>query len=116
MLALRLGSGLDAHDHAPDAWGALVARYGAALEAGVAQGRLERLAAGFRIPDAHRFVADDTIAWLAARGIDSNPHATTNGPPAAVPVDTPLPGFIPSWPCPNPHSPATRAARTSANA
>jgi len=42
-------------------------RYGPAFAAAETQGRLERTPHGWRIPAAHRFVADDTIAWLAVR-------------------------------------------------
>ena len=42
-------------------------RYGRAFADAAAGGRLERTEHGWRIPAAHRFVADDTIAWLAVR-------------------------------------------------
>ena len=67
LLGLRLASGLWESDHEPAVWQTVLARYGAAFEAAQAQGRLEATAQGWRIPAAHRFVADDTIAWLAAR-------------------------------------------------
>jgi len=67
MLALRLASGLDLGDLAPDHRDELARRYGAAFDAAVGAGRLERTARGWRIPAAHRFVADDTVAWLAVR-------------------------------------------------
>ncbi len=67
MLALRLGSGLDPVDHEPDAWQRFVARHHEALAQAVATGRLERRGAAWRIPARHRFVADDVIAWVAAR-------------------------------------------------
>lgn len=94
MLGLRLASGLRAADHPRAAWAGIVARYGAALEAAVGAGRLERTADGWRVAARHRFVADDVIAWIEAR---------TAGPE----VDTPPAAFIPSLPCPTPHSPAT---------
>lgn len=74
MLALRLGSGLvladlpTAHRHE------LELRYGAAFEAGEAQGRLIRTPGGWCIPREHRFVADDTLAWLAVRARPIDPQ------------------------------------------
>jgi oxygen-independent coproporphyrinogen-3 oxidase len=70
MLALRLASGLQPADYPATTWAEVEARYGAALAAAVAQGRLERTAQGWQVPAAMRFVADDTIAWLAARAAD----------------------------------------------
>ena len=67
MLGLRLAAGLDRDDYAPEAWAAVERRYGAAFEAALASGRLERTARGVRIPRAHAFVADDVIAWIEAR-------------------------------------------------
>ncbi len=67
MLGLRLASGLHTADLATDARAELDERYAAAFAAGLAAGRLERHANGFRIPPTLRFVADDTIAWLAVR-------------------------------------------------
>ncbi len=67
MLALRLGTGLRAEDHAPDTHALVERRYGRALAAAVGEGRLERTDGGFRVAPAHRFVADDVVAWLAAR-------------------------------------------------
>jgi putative oxygen-independent coproporphyrinogen III oxidase len=67
MLGLRLAAGLDRDDYAPQAWAAVERRYGAAFEAALASGRLERTARGVRIPRAHAFVADDVIAWIEAR-------------------------------------------------
>ncbi len=67
LLGLRLASGLEPDDLAPDARAELDERYAAAFAAGLAAGRLERHANGWRIPPALRFVADDTIAWLAVR-------------------------------------------------
>ncbi|MBI1797584.1 MAG: radical SAM family heme chaperone HemW [Candidatus Eisenbacteria bacterium] len=66
MLGLRLGCGLDASDHPATRWADVLRRYGAAFEQGLALGRLEPARDGVRIPRAHRFVADDTIAWLMA--------------------------------------------------
>lgn len=67
MLALRLGSGLVLEDLAPAARQELLTRYAHAFEDGVAAGRLERTPHGWRVPRAHVFVADDTLAWLAVR-------------------------------------------------
>jgi oxygen-independent coproporphyrinogen-3 oxidase len=67
LLALRLGSGLDTRDLAPAHAEELDRRYSAAFAAAEACGRLERAAYGWRIPARHRFVADDTVAWLAVR-------------------------------------------------
>jgi oxygen-independent coproporphyrinogen-3 oxidase len=67
LLGLRLAAGLDPADHPAGARAELDARYGEALEAAAAQGRLERSGGAWRVPAAHRFVADDVIAWLAVR-------------------------------------------------
>ena len=67
MLALRLGSGLRLADYAPVQRTLLQRRYGVALAQAVEEGRLERTPGGWRIAPEHRFVADDVIAWLAAR-------------------------------------------------
>ena len=67
MLALRLASGLDLRDLPALECGELESRYGAAFSAAVHAGRLEAVAGRYRIPAAQRFVADDTIAWLAVR-------------------------------------------------
>lgn len=67
MLGLRLGSGLRPGDYGPGAWSDVTRRYGRALEAAVAAGRIERVGGGFRVAPEHRFVADDVIAWLMAR-------------------------------------------------
>jgi oxygen-independent coproporphyrinogen-3 oxidase len=67
MLALRLALGLDLRDLPPDPREELEMRYGRAFADAHAGGRLERTPHGWRIPAAHRFVADDTIAWLAVR-------------------------------------------------
>ena len=67
MLALRLASGLEMRDLPPGMRDDLEARYGRAFADAHAGGRLERTAHGWCLPAAHRFVADDTIAWLAVR-------------------------------------------------
>jgi oxygen-independent coproporphyrinogen-3 oxidase len=66
MLGLRLATGLVASDYPAATWGEVEARYGAAFRRAAALGRLERDGDGVRIPAAHRFLADDTIAWLMA--------------------------------------------------
>lgn len=67
MLALRLASGLDLRDLDAIERHSLESRYGVALAAGVEHGRLVQQGLRFAIPATHRFVADDTIAWLAVR-------------------------------------------------
>ena len=67
MLALRLASGLDVRDFPPMLREELEMRYAGAFADAHAGGRLERAPHGWRIPAGMRFVADDTIAWLAVR-------------------------------------------------
>ncbi len=67
MLGLRLSSGLLWADYPAATIAALEHRYGRAFAAAHDAGRLEAGPGGWRIPRAHRFLADDTIAWLAAR-------------------------------------------------
>ena len=71
MLALRLASGLEMRDFPPDMRDELEMRYGQAFADAEDGGRLERTRHGWCIPAAQRFVADDTIAWLAVR---ARPH------------------------------------------
>ena len=71
MLALRLASGLEMRDFPPDMRDELEMRYGQAFADAETGGRLERTRHGWCIPAAQRFVADDTIAWLAVR---ARPH------------------------------------------
>jgi oxygen-independent coproporphyrinogen-3 oxidase len=66
MLGLRLCSGLRAADYSPETWARVERIHGEAIDHAVRTGRLERTAAGVRIPRALRFVADDVIAWIAA--------------------------------------------------
>jgi putative oxygen-independent coproporphyrinogen III oxidase len=73
LLGLRLASGLQPRDLTPPRRAELDARYGAAFAAAVAAGRLERFAGGWRVPPELRFVADDTIAWLAVRARPRDP-------------------------------------------
>ncbi len=72
MLALRLASGLDPRDLDEPARAALLQRYGRALADGVAAGRLVQHEGRYAIPATQRFVADDTIAWLAVRARDTD--------------------------------------------
>ncbi len=67
MLALRLSSGLVRADYPAETLTALEHRYGHAIAAALDAGRLETTADGWRVPREHRFLADDTIAWLASR-------------------------------------------------
>jgi oxygen-independent coproporphyrinogen-3 oxidase len=67
MLALRLASGLDLRDFQGVPREELEMRYGRAFADAHAGGRLERTPHGWRVPATQRFVADDTIAWLAVR-------------------------------------------------
>ncbi|MBI1799824.1 MAG: radical SAM family heme chaperone HemW [Candidatus Eisenbacteria bacterium] len=67
MLGLRLGNGLIPRDYAAKDWNAVRGRYGAALDHAVAASRLERTSLGWRVPRRLRFVADECIAWVAAR-------------------------------------------------
>ncbi len=74
MLALRLSTGLRLADYAPPLARAIAGRYGAALEHARATGRLVARRDALAIAPAHRFVADDVIAWIEAgaerRGVD----------------------------------------------
>ncbi len=92
MLSLRLSSGLCPADHPPDVWRRVERRYRAALDDAVTTGRLEAHPEGWRIPAALRFLADDAIAWIAARaerpGFDSVKRRS-----------------VPSVPCPSLPSP-----------
>ena len=69
MLALRLGAGLHASDYSAGVWSDVHARYAPALRQAVAEGRLECRGESWRVAPAHRFVADDVIAWLAVRAL-----------------------------------------------
>ncbi|NOT34618.1 MAG: radical SAM family heme chaperone HemW [Candidatus Eisenbacteria bacterium] len=100
MLALRLSCGLQRRDHEPGAWRRLEARFGAALAAAVREGRLERQPDGWRIAAPHRFVADDVIAWVAARA-------------DAARVDSARARSVTSSPCPSLSSPVAPVAATS---
>jgi oxygen-independent coproporphyrinogen-3 oxidase len=75
MLGLRLAGGIDARDHAPEVSRAVERRYGAAFEHACRIGRLERTPHGVRVPAAHRFVADDVIAWVESRALPVKPAA-----------------------------------------
>jgi oxygen-independent coproporphyrinogen-3 oxidase len=67
LLGLRLAAGLDPADLTAEARAEFETRYLGALEGAVELGRLEHVAGRWRIPAAQRFVADDTIAWIAVR-------------------------------------------------
>ncbi len=77
MLGLRLGRGVDLAEVAPELRGALERRVGPALEAAVAAGRLCGGDGRWWIPKEHRFVADDVIAWVAARAEVDSPFASS---------------------------------------
>lgn len=66
MLGLRLATGLVPGDYPAPVWRGVEARYGDAFHRAAALGRIEREDGSLRIPAAHRFLADDTIAWLMA--------------------------------------------------
>ena len=87
MLGLRLGRGLEREAYASKDWQLVERRFGEAFEAGGREGRLERTPGGWRVPPRHRFVADDTIAWLAARArtVDSLSRGSLESPPCSPP-------------------------------
>jgi oxygen-independent coproporphyrinogen-3 oxidase len=91
LLGLRLGRGLETHAYASSDWQLVERRFGPAFAAAEREGRLERTPSGWRVPPSHRFVADDTIAWLAARSLA---------------VDSLSGGSLKSSPCSTPLSPA----------
>ncbi len=93
MLALRLGTGLQPSDVPEAAWGSLLERHHEGLEAAASAGRLEPFEAGWRVKPEHRFVADDIIAWIAARA-------------RPLEVDSVSGGSLKSSSCPTPLSPA----------
>lgn len=88
MLGLRLGRGLEREAYASKDWQLVERRFGGAFEAAGREGRLERTPGGWRVPPRHRFVADDTIAWLAARSrtVDSLSHGSLEFPPCSPPL------------------------------
>jgi oxygen-independent coproporphyrinogen III oxidase len=67
LLGLRLARGLDPAHHAPGSWERVRERYAAALAEAVATGRLVASEGRHAVPRAHRYLADDVIAWLEAR-------------------------------------------------
>ena len=91
LLGLRLGRGLEREAYASSDWQLVERRFGPAFAAAEREGRLERTPSGWRVPASHRFVADDTIAWLAARSLA---------------VDSLSGGSLESSPCSTPLSPA----------
>ena len=82
MLGLRLGVGLAADDHAPEAWAAVERRYAAAFERALAEGRIEATSWGVRVASRHRFVADDVIAWLMAEAERGSARSKQRAPDA----------------------------------
>ena len=90
MLGLRLGSGLRIHDSPPAVWSQVERRFGSAFTQAEREGRLERTGEGWRIAPSFRFVADDIIAWLAARadahGFDSDSETSIISPPCPSPL------------------------------
>lgn len=67
MLGLRLATGLVPDDYTAAEWRCVARRYGRAFEEACRAGRLAGDGASWRIPAALRFLADDVIAWIAAR-------------------------------------------------
>jgi len=67
MLGLRLTTGVRLADYAAREAHAFRARYARALDEAAACGRIEATSEGWRVPRAHRLVADDVIAWIEAR-------------------------------------------------
>ena len=93
MLGLRLAGGLRSVDYGRGEWRSVSSRFRVAMERAVIAGRLERTATGYRIPARMRFLADDVIAWVAARA-------------ARPSVDSARPRTIIEAPCHNLHSSA----------
>jgi oxygen-independent coproporphyrinogen-3 oxidase len=93
MLGLRLCDGLQSRDYSTEVWQMVSDRYSLAFARGLATGRLESTAAGVRIPERHRFVADDIIAWIEA--IAERPRFDRGAAP-----------YLTSMPCPSLPSPA----------
>lgn len=81
MLGLRLATGLMPSDHPAPVWSEVEARYGEAFQRAALLGRIEREDESLRIPRAHRFVADDTIAWLMAHAVLPNGRERAQAPP-----------------------------------
>jgi oxygen-independent coproporphyrinogen-3 oxidase len=82
MLALRLATGLRLADYPPPLARAIERHYAAAFDHALATGRLTARRGALAIRPAHRFVADDVIAWIEARAerraVDSAPSASVN--------------------------------------
>ena len=80
MLALRLATGLRLTDYPRPLARAIARRYTGAFDHALATGRLKAEAGTLSIAAAHRFVADDVIAWIEAgaerRGVDSGMSAS----------------------------------------
>jgi hypothetical protein len=93
MLALRLATGLRLADYPRALARAITRRYGAAFDHALKTGRLSARGGTLAIAAAHRFVADDVIAWVEAR-------AERRG------VDRARAGSVPLVACPSPPFPA----------
>ncbi len=93
MLALRLATGLRLADYPRTLARAITRRYGAAFDHALKTGRLGARGGRLAIAAAHRFVADDVIAWVEAR-------AERGG------VDRARAGSVPLLACPSPPFPA----------
>ncbi len=82
MLALRLSTGLRFADYPRPLARAIARRYSEAFDHAVATGRLTARRGALAIHPAHRFVADDVIAWIEARAgrrtVDSTPRPSLN--------------------------------------
>jgi oxygen-independent coproporphyrinogen-3 oxidase len=86
LLGLRLARGVDPRDHSAADWRTLRARFGAALDAALACGRLERSDGAYRVPSWARFVADEAIAWVLARERTPDQTLTSFDSHAASPI------------------------------
>ena len=86
LLGLRLSRGVDPRDHPAADWRAVRARFGAALDAAVACGRLVRSAGVYRLPSWARFVADEAIAWVLSRERTPDQTLTSFDSHAASPI------------------------------
>lgn len=93
MLALRLATGLRLADYPRPLAHAIRRRYAGAFDRAVATGRLVADDGAHAIAAAHRFVADDIIAWIEARA-------------ECRAVDSRTSASVPSMTCPSPPSPA----------
>ena len=88
MLALRLAGGIRPRDYAPELRAAIARHYAGAFARARAGRRLIARGGGFALPARHRFLADDTLAWIEARA-------------AGGEVDSVAMASVPSSPCPS---------------